>query len=76
MLQLGKDPEKIKQLLVKYKDFQRTLGAKQPIYHAVTRLGKIVKNTDPKTDKTILRHESQMAVSRSVSFILTSLINF
>ena len=55
VLQLGKDPEKIKQLLAKHKEFQRTLGAKQPTYDAVMRLGKLVKDRAPKTDESTLK---------------------
>lgn len=55
MLQLGKDPEKIKQLLAKHKEFQRTLGAKQPTYDAVMRMGKLVKDRAPKTDEPVLK---------------------
>ncbi|XP_046442953.1 dystonin-like isoform X8 [Daphnia pulex] len=55
VLQLGKDPEKIKQLLAKHKEFQRTLGAKQPTYDGVVRLGKLVKDRAPKTDEPTLK---------------------
>ena len=55
VLQLGKDPEKIKQLLAKHKEFQRTLGAKQPTYDAVMRMGKLVKDRAPKTDEPVLK---------------------
>ena len=55
VLQLGKDPDKIKQLLAKHKEFQRTLGSKQPNYDAVMRLGKLVKDRAPKTDEPIIR---------------------
>ncbi len=50
VLQLGKDPEKIKQLLAKHKEFQRTLCAKQPTYDGVVRNGKFVKDHAPKAD--------------------------
>ncbi|XP_059350791.1 microtubule-actin cross-linking factor 1, isoforms 1/2/3/4/5-like isoform X3 [Daphnia carinata] len=55
VLQLGKDPEKIKQLLAKHKEFQRTLGAKQPTYDGIVRLGKLVKDRAPKTDEPTLK---------------------
>ena len=55
VLQLGKDPDKIKQLLAKHKEFQRTLGAKQPNYDAVMRMGKIVRDRAPKSDEPILK---------------------
>jgi dystonin len=55
VLQLGKDPEKIKQLLAKHKEFQRTLGAKQPTYDGVVRNGKLVKDRAPKTDEPTLK---------------------
>ena len=44
------DPEKIKQLIAKHKEFQRTLGAKQPAYDAVTRFGRHLKDKSPKQD--------------------------
>lgn len=55
VLQLGKDPDKIKQLLAKHKEFQRALGAKQPSYDAVMRQGKLVKDRAPKTDEPTLK---------------------
>jgi len=55
VLQLGKDHEKIKQLLAKHKEFQRTLGAKQPTYDGVVRNGKLVKDRAPKTDEPTLK---------------------
>ena len=55
MIQYGKDPEKIKQLLGKHKDFQRTLGARQPNYDAVMRLGKQFNHHALITDEPVLR---------------------
>ncbi len=55
MIQFGKDPEKINHLLAKHKEFQRTLGAKQPNYDNVMRLGKQVKDRAPIMDEPVLR---------------------
>ncbi|KAK2708582.1 hypothetical protein QYM36_014249, partial [Artemia franciscana] len=52
---LGKDPDKIKQLLQKHKEFQRSLGAKQPTYDATMRTGKLLKDRAPKTDEPVIK---------------------
>ncbi|KAK2702803.1 hypothetical protein QYM36_018606 [Artemia franciscana] len=52
---LGKDPDKIKQLLQKHKEFQRSLGAKQPTYDATIRTGKLLKDRAPKTDEPVIK---------------------
>ncbi|KFM83523.1 Dystonin, partial [Stegodyphus mimosarum] len=36
---VGNDPEKIKQMLSKHKEFQRALGAKQPLFDGTMKLG-------------------------------------
>ena len=51
----GNNPVKIKQMLAKHKEFQRTLAAKQPSYDSTMRLGKSLKDKAPKADEPILR---------------------
>jgi len=51
----GNNPVKIKQMLAKHKEFQRTLAAKQPSYDSTMRNGKALKDKAPKTDEPILR---------------------
>ncbi|XP_074600372.1 dystonin-like protein short stop isoform X2 [Brevipalpus obovatus] len=50
----GNDPERIKQFLIKHKEFQRTLGAKQATYDATIKLGKSLRSKAPKSDVPIL----------------------
>ncbi|XP_022258014.1 dystonin-like, partial [Limulus polyphemus] len=52
---IGKDPEKIKQLLSKHKEFQRALGAKQPTYDSTMKLGRTLKDKCPKSDVETLQ---------------------
>ncbi|XP_022239565.1 microtubule-actin cross-linking factor 1-like isoform X12 [Limulus polyphemus] len=47
---IGKDPDKIKQLLNKHKEFQRALGAKQSKYDTTMKIGRILKDRCPKSD--------------------------
>jgi len=51
----GQNPVKIKQMLAKHKEFQRTLAAKQPAYDSTMKNGKILKDKAPKPDEPILR---------------------
>lgn len=51
----GNDPEKIKMMLVKHKEFQRALAAKQPNYDGTMRLAKAVKEKAPKSDEQQLK---------------------
>ena len=75
---LGNDADKIKQQIVKHKEFQRALGAKQPSYDATNRMGRTLKDKCPKLDiPTIQEMLTQMknkwnnicgkSVDRSVS---------
>ncbi|XP_067144023.1 microtubule-actin cross-linking factor 1 isoform X6 [Centruroides vittatus] len=52
---IGNDPEKIKQLLAKHKEFQRALGSKQPNYDATMKNGRTLKEKAPKTDIPVLQ---------------------
>jgi len=52
---LGKDPDKIKQVLQKHKGFQRSLGAKHPTYDATMRTGKLLKDRAPNTDDQVIK---------------------
>lgn len=51
----GNDPERIKQRLVKHREFQRALSAKQATYDATMRAGKVLKDKAPKSDEAPLR---------------------
>ncbi|XP_015788889.1 dystonin isoform X3 [Tetranychus urticae] len=50
----GNDPERIKLHLMKHKEFQRALGAKQSTYDATIKLGRTLKDKCPKSDVPIL----------------------
>ncbi|CAG0912338.1 unnamed protein product [Notodromas monacha] len=52
---LGNDPDKIKSLLNRHKDFQRQLGSKQPAYDTTMKAGRVLKDKAPKTDHTHLQ---------------------
>jgi hypothetical protein len=52
---LGNDPEKIKVLLNKHKEFQRQLGTKQPAYDATMKAGRVLKDKSPKSDHAHLQ---------------------
>ena len=52
---IGNDPDKIKQQLNKHKDFQRSLGAKQPAFDAVNRLGRSLRDRCPKSDIPVIQ---------------------
>ena len=51
---LASDPEKIKEQIYKHKAFQRTLGAKQPTFDSVGRMGRHLKDNCPKIDLPVL----------------------
>ncbi|XP_053563264.1 microtubule-actin cross-linking factor 1 isoform X5 [Bombina bombina] len=42
-LEISNDPDKIKRQLTKHKDFQKTLGSKQPVYDTTVRTGRALK---------------------------------
>jgi len=52
---IGNAPEKIKQRLVKHREFQRALSGKQATYDATMRMGKSLKEKAPKMDEPQLR---------------------
>ncbi|KAF8783432.1 Dystonin like protein [Argiope bruennichi] len=52
---VGNDPEKIKQMLSKHKEFQRSLGSKQPIFDGTMKLGRNLKEKCPKADVPVLQ---------------------
>ncbi|CAL1283115.1 unnamed protein product [Larinioides sclopetarius] len=52
---VGNDPEKIKQMLAKHKEFQRSLGSKQPIFDGTMKLGRNLKEKCPKADVPVLQ---------------------
>ncbi|GBM86483.1 Dystonin [Araneus ventricosus] len=52
---VGNDPEKIKQMLSKHKEFQRSLGSKQPIFDGTMKLGRNLKEKCPKSDVPVLQ---------------------
>nr|XP_014343669.1 PREDICTED: microtubule-actin cross-linking factor 1 [Latimeria chalumnae] len=43
-LEISKDPDKIKVQLTKHKEFQKTLGGKQPVYDTTIRTGRAMKD--------------------------------
>lgn len=51
----GNNPVKIKQMLAKHKEFQRTLASKQQAYDITMRMGKTLKDKAPKADEPVLR---------------------
>uniref|UniRef100_T1D235 Putative microtubule-actin cross-linking factor n=1 Tax=Cupiennius salei TaxID=6928 RepID=T1D235_CUPSA len=53
---IGNDPVKIKKLLNKHKEFQRTLGSKQITYDATMKSGRILKDRCPKQDVQLLQN--------------------
>eukprot|EP00062_Callorhinchus_milii_P022483 gi/632980302/ref/XP_007906959.1/ PREDICTED: microtubule-actin cross-linking factor 1 isoform X3 [Callorhinchus milii] len=52
-LEISNDPDKIKLQLVKHKEFQKTLGGKQPVYDTTIRMGRSMK------DKASLQDDRQ-----------------
>lgn len=53
---IGNDPLKIKKLLNKHKEFQRTLGSKQISYDGTMKSGRILKDKCPKQDIQLLQN--------------------
>merc|ERR1712130_878172 len=47
------DPEKIKQQLMRHKEFQKELGEKQPMYDSTMKTGKNLIGKAPKTSSTV-----------------------
>ncbi|XP_075764822.1 microtubule-actin cross-linking factor 1 isoform X4 [Pelodiscus sinensis] len=52
-LEISNDPDKIKLQLSKHKEFQKTLGAKQPVYDTTIRTGRALK------EKALLPDDTQ-----------------
>ncbi|XP_072579852.1 microtubule-actin cross-linking factor 1 isoform X9 [Vulpes vulpes] len=52
-LEISNDPDKIKLQLSKHKEFQKTLGGKQPVYDTTIRTGRALK------EKTLLPDDTQ-----------------
>ena len=48
-------PDKIKAQIIRHKEFQRMLGAKQPTLDSVVRLGRNLKDRSPKPDHPVLQ---------------------
>ena len=51
----GNTPEKIRAMLIKHKEFQRALGAKQGTYDATMKAGRSLKDKAPRNDVPILQ---------------------
>ena len=51
----GNSPDVIKRMLVKHKEFQRILGAKQATYDATMKLGRSLKDKAPRADVPVLQ---------------------
>ncbi|KAK8744691.1 hypothetical protein OTU49_000570 [Cherax quadricarinatus] len=52
---VGNDPEKIKAQIAKHKEFQKSLGAKQPAYDSTMKQGRGLQNKAPKSDEETLK---------------------
>lgn len=52
---VGNDPDKIKAQIAKHKEFQKMLGAKQPMYDMTLKMGKTIQNKAPKTDEETIK---------------------
>eukprot|EP00057_Strongylocentrotus_purpuratus_P020675 XP_011675149.1 PREDICTED: microtubule-actin cross-linking factor 1 isoform X2 [Strongylocentrotus purpuratus] len=70
---IGSDPETLKAQLRRHKDFQRALGAKQPLYDNIVRSGRSLRDkSNPADTKTIngmltdLKDEWDLVCGRSV----------
>merc|ERR1719229_1848551 len=50
------DPEKIKQQLMRHKEFQKELGEKQPMYDSTMKTGKNLIGKAPKTDEPTIKN--------------------
>ena len=50
-----KSPDRIKMMLAKHKELQRSLGAKQGTYDAIMKAGRTLKDKAPRNDQTILQ---------------------
>merc|ERR1719210_2993388 len=50
------DPEKIKQQIMRHKEFQKELGEKQPMYDSTMKTGKNLIGKAPKTDEPVIKN--------------------
>merc|ERR1719340_584269 len=50
------DPEKIKQQIMRHKEFQKELGEKQPMYDSTMKTGKNLIGKAPKTDEPTIKN--------------------
>ena len=50
------DPEKIKQQIMRHKEFQKELGEKQPMYDSTMKTGKTLTGKAPKTDEPVIKN--------------------
>ncbi|XP_047739188.1 dystonin [Hyalella azteca] len=53
---VGNDPDKIKAQIAKHKEFQKQLGAKQPMYDMTLKMGKNIQNKAPKSDEETIKN--------------------
>ena len=54
-LPIDSEPEAIKLQIVRHKEFQRKLGAKQPALDAVNRMGRHIKDRCPRSDVPVIQ---------------------
>merc|ERR1719458_2362316 len=50
------DPEKIKQQIMRHKEFQKELGEKQPMYDSTMKTGKNLIGKAPKMDEPVIKN--------------------
>jgi len=50
------DPEKIKQQIMRHKEFQKELGEKQPMYDSTMKTGKNLIGKAPKSDEPVIKN--------------------
>lgn len=53
---VSNDHATIKAQIIKHREFQRSLGAKQPIYDGVNRMGRSMKDKSPEPDRPEIIH--------------------
>ncbi|XP_054709316.1 LOW QUALITY PROTEIN: microtubule-actin cross-linking factor 1, isoforms 1/2/3/4/5-like [Uloborus diversus] len=61
---IGNDPIKIKKLLSKHKEFQRSLGAKQVTYDSTVKIGRTLKDKCPKQEVQLIQDMMDQLKSR------------
>merc|ERR1719228_1419505 len=55
-MEVKNDPEKIKQQIMRHKEFQKELGEKQPMYDSTMKTGKGLIGKAPKTDEPTIKN--------------------